>query len=334
MLVHRASKFLGIGLLWLSVGTALAASSPGATFAVSPVRPLMDDQLHITISGLLPHRLITLRSASKAQDQLWWRSQAEFDSGPEGTIDLSAEAPVSGMYQGVDAMGLFWSMKPDAEPRGADHAFFTIKDWFAPVLTEIDALDEGRMLGSVSIERRFAQPGIRPTEVAEGGIRGVLYQPSDGRRHPGVIVLGGSEGGLGGQDVPLLLADHGFTTMSLAYFAIKGLPPTLENIPLEYFGKALRWMRRRPEVDPDWVAVYGASRGAEASLLIAATFPDIKAVIARSPTYICWEGVTAKHRPGGPAWDLRQAFTLAQVAQFKKQVLYLQRWNTRVFTTT
>jgi pimeloyl-ACP methyl ester carboxylesterase len=170
------------------------------------------------------------------------------------------------------------------------------------MVTEIDAGDAGQMLGSVAIERHFAKPGIHLTEIAEDGIVGVLYHQDDWRRHPGVIVLGGSEGGIGGRDVPLLLANHGLTTASLAYFGMKGLPPTLENIPVEYFGKAVQWMRARPEVDPNFIAVFGASRGAEAALLMAATFPDIKAVVARSPSHVCWEGVTAKHRPGGPAW--------------------------------
>lgn len=301
-MIRYAITFLGIMLPFLSVATVTASPAPHITFAVTPAQPLMDDQINITISGLPPNRLITLRAKSRAQDQLWWRSEALFNSGPDGAIDLHVQTPISGTYQGVDGMGLFWSMKPDVEPKSADHAFFAVMDWFTPIVTEIDVEDPDRVLGSVTIERRFAKPGIHSTEIAGDGIAGVLYDPGDGQRHPGVIVLGGSEGGLGGRDVALLLADHGFTTISLAYFGMKGLPPTLQKIPIEYFGKVVQWMRARPEVDPNFFAVFGASRGAEAALLMAATFPDIKAVIARSPSHVCWEGVTAKHRPGGPAW--------------------------------
>ena len=50
-----------------------------------------------------------------------------------------------------------------------------------------------------------------------------------------------------------------------------------------------------------WSPFYGASRGAEAGLIAAATYP-VGAVIARSPSHVRWEGVTAGHFPGGPAW--------------------------------
>lgn len=209
----------------------------------------MDDRLSILVLGLPPNRLIIVKAKSKAQDQLWWRSEAVFNSGPEGTIDLSAQAPVSGTYQGVDGMGLFWSMKPDPNTKGGDHAFFAITDWFQPIVTEIEATDVGQALGSVAVERRFAKPGLRCALIAEDSIYGFLCDPGDGHRHPGVMFLGGSEGGFGLPDTAVLLASHGFTTMSLAYFGAKGLPPTLQNIPVEYFGKAVQWMRARPEID-------------------------------------------------------------------------------------
>jgi dienelactone hydrolase len=129
-----------------------------------------------------------------------------------------------------------------------------------------------------------------------------LCDPGDGRRHPGVLVLGGSEGGLGLPDAAVLLASHGFTTLSLAYFGVKGLPPTLQNIPLEYFAQAFAWLRARPATDPRFVGVLGASRGAEAALQFAAINPDVNAVVARSPSYVRWEGATARQLPGGPAW--------------------------------
>ena len=145
--------------------------------------------LGITISGLPANRLITIRAKSKAQDQLWWRSAAVFSSGPNGTIDLSSQAPISGAYRGADAMGLFWSMEPDAGPKSGDRAFFTVVDWPAPIITEIEAMDAHDVLGSVTVERRFAKPEVRRTAVAEGGIVGFLYDPGDGQRHKGVTSL-------------------------------------------------------------------------------------------------------------------------------------------------
>lgn len=283
---------------------SLAAANPvvRATFTVVPAQPLMDERLDIVVSGLPPGRLITVKAKSRAQDQLWWRSEAAFNSGPRGAIDLSTQAPVSGTYRGIDAMGLFWSMRPDADPKNGDHAFFAITDWFQPIATELEAADAGQVLGSAVIERRFAKPGTRCATIAEKEVKGLLCDPGDGRKHPGVIVLGGSEGGIGLPDTALLLASHGFSAFSLTYFGANGLPPTLQNIPVEYFARALEWMRARPETDPHFVAVFGASRGAEIALQFAATFSGVAAVVARSPSYVRWEGASAKQLPGGPAW--------------------------------
>jgi pimeloyl-ACP methyl ester carboxylesterase len=300
-----AVRYMSIMSVLLCVSIAAANQVPRVTFAVTPAQPLMDERIKISVSGLPPNRLITVKAQSKAQDQLWWWSQAVFNSGPKGTIDLSTEAPVSGIYRGVDGMGLFWSMKPDADRKSGDHAFFAITDWLQPVVTEINIIDGSQALGSTTIERRFASPGIHCTMIAEDGIDGFLCDPGDGLKHPAVMVLGGSEGGVGLPDVAVLLASHGFTAMSLAYFGLKGLPSTLQNIPVEYFGKALEWVRARPETEPAFVGVYGASRGAEAAVLLAATYPQAKAVIGRSPTNVRWEGVTAKGLPGGPAWTYR-----------------------------
>lgn len=297
-----AIRTLSCLLLASCAWIARANQGPHATFVVAPVRPLLDDRISISISGLPPNRLITIKAKSKAQDQLWWQSAAVFNSGGQGTIDLRTQAPVSGSYRGADAMGLFWSMKPDAATKSGDHAFFAVTDWFQPVITEIEADDEGQTLASVVIERHLAKPGVRCSAIAQDGIDGVLCDPGDDRRHPGVIVLGGSEGGVGMTDAAVLLASHGFTAMSLAYFGAPGLPPTLQNIPVENFGKALEWMRARPETDPQFVAVFGVSRGAEAALEFAATYSEVSAVVARSPSYVRWEGATARQLPGGPIW--------------------------------
>jgi dienelactone hydrolase len=302
---HTTIQFVCILPFLLGAAIAGASPVPRATFAVSPAQPLMDDRLAISVSGLPPNRLITVKAQSKAQDQHWWRSEAVFNSGAQGVVDLQTLAPVSGAYQGVDGMGLFWSMQPDPDTKRGDHAFFAVTDWFKPVVTEIEASIVGQSLGSVVIERRFAKPGLRCTAVAEAGIAGVLCDPGDGRRDPGVMVLGGSEGGLGLPDAAVLLASHGFTTLSLAYFGVKGLPPTLQNIPLEYFAQALAWLRARPETDPRFVGVLGASRGAEAALQLAAIDPDVNAVVARSPSHVRWEGATARQLPGGPVWTWR-----------------------------
>ena len=50
-------------------------------------------------------------------------------------------------------------MKPDANVKSGNHAFFAMTDWFQPIITELEAADAGQTLGSVVIERRCAKPG-------------------------------------------------------------------------------------------------------------------------------------------------------------------------------
>lgn len=274
-------------------------AAPGAAFTVLPAAPLMDDRLAITVTGLPPGRQIAVRAMAQARDGREWRSEALFDSGPEGAIDLGSQAPAGGTYSGADAMGLFWSMRPQAGP--GNGAFFNAGNWSAPVVVRLEAVDGGRVAAAASVERRFARPDVRRTVVAEGGIAGLLYEPGDGARHPGVIVLGGSEGGYGWPE-DALLASRGFTVLSLAYFRAPGLPPLLRNIPVEYFGRAIAWMSAHPAVVPESVGLLGFSRGAEAALQAAAAFPEVRAVAALAPAHARWPGLTSGRWPRGAAW--------------------------------
>lgn len=287
---------------WLALPIMRAADrAQKPTFLISPTRPLMDDRLAIRVCGLPPHKSVTIRALSQSQDQRYWRSTAVFISGPDGCIDLTSQAPVSGSYAGIDAMGLFWSMQIDPGSHKADHAFFSVGDCFAPIMTDIEAVWDDHVFGSVRVPRYFAALGIHTQAVRGEGIVGALYTPHDGGTHPGVIILGGSEGGFSESDAALL-ASRGFVALSLGYFGVMGLPGTLQRIPIEYFGKAMQCMRSLPDVDAEGIAVLGASRGAEAALIAASTYPGFKAVVAISPTHVLWEGANARQLPGGPAW--------------------------------
>jgi len=69
-----------------------------------------------------------------------------------------------------------------------------------------------------------------------------------------VLVLSGSNGGVPVRPAAWLAAP-GYAALALAYFRYEDLPPLLEAIPLEYFQRALAWMVKRPEIDPQRIAV-------------------------------------------------------------------------------
>lgn len=110
---------------------------------------------------------------------------------------------------------------------------------------------------------------MRTTAVRDDGLVGVLCVPDGGPAAPGVLLLGGSEGGLHERDARVLAAE-GFTVLALAYFGAPGLPPGLVDVPLEYFSRGLDLLAARA---PGRLGVLGGSRGGEAALLVRFTNP-------------------------------------------------------------
>lgn len=145
--------------------------------------------------------------------------------------------------------------------------------------------------------------------VEEEGLVGTLFCPTTPGPHPAVIALGGAGGGLreGGAEA---LASEGFAALALAYFGVEPLPRELVEIPLEYFEKAIEWLKAQPEVDANRIAVVGNSKGGELALLLGATYSeDIKAVIGYAPSAVVWQGIPFEREAyhGGPKspWSLR-----------------------------
>jgi pimeloyl-ACP methyl ester carboxylesterase len=111
-----------------------------------------------------------------------------------------------------------------------------------------------------------------------------------------VLVLAGSEGGLH-ESTAALLASHGQALLALTYFRAPGLPRQLTGIPLEYFARAIAWLRTQPEADSDRILVVGHSRGGELALLLGATYPAaVNGVIALVPSSKVEAGLTANGR--------------------------------------
>ncbi|MGO9606773.1 MAG: acyl-CoA thioester hydrolase/BAAT C-terminal domain-containing protein [Candidatus Binataceae bacterium] len=154
---------------------------------------------------------------------------------------------------------------------------------------------DGHPVADSQLVRRFMKAGDVREEVREDGLVASFFHPAGGP-HPGIILLGGSGGGLA-EDHPALLASHGYAVLSLGYFAMAGLPRDLMEIPLEYFERAIAWMRRQHAVRADKIAVIGASRGGELALLLGATFSEITAVVAYVPSGVVWPGIGGSAEP-------------------------------------
>jgi uncharacterized protein len=129
-----------------------------------------------------------------------------------------------------------------------------------------------------------------------------LYSTEGSTKKLGVLVLGGSEGGMATY-LAKPFADAGYPTVTLAYFKTKGTPESLDEIPLEYFDKPIDWMKANEQM-PDGIVMVGGSKGAELALLLASKHPEIKGVIALAPSSVVWQGIPKVFWPPRSSWTL------------------------------
>jgi dienelactone hydrolase len=235
-------------------------------------------------------------------------SRAEFLKRiKDGGVDPSKQESREGTYRGRDAMGLFWSMRPErnADDTRRGQATFR-KEGVEPDRVKFTVDAAGSSIASGELTRRWLMAGTEMREVREEGLVGRLFVPPGRGPHRAVMVLGGSGGGYD-VDKAAVLSRHGFATLALAYFGAPPLPQWLHRVPVEYFERALAWLGRQPEIDARRIGVLGVSRGSELALILSSMFPQIGAVVAYAPSAISW-GSGGKDKATGeiiPCWTWR-----------------------------
>lgn len=276
-----------------------------ASLAVTPAAALIDVPRAITLAGFQPHARVTLTLTSRQHDGQVWRSRNTYIADAQGAVDVSRQAPDAGSYAAADGQGPIWSQAAAAvedgdasqvpAPRGADGSIHTLAS----------AADAHGNHASARFEQRYAGDGVTRRELRQDGLAGVLYTPATPGPHPAIVVLNGSGGGIN-EARAALFASRGYAALALGYFGAPGLPDYLSGIPLEYFERALRWLRDAVQPAGGFVAVSGHSRGGELALLLGSLYPQaVSAVIAYVPSSVV-HGVLNAGKPGagrfGPAW--------------------------------
>ena len=140
----------------------------------------------------------------------------------------------------------------------------------------------------------IAEPGASGRRIDENGLFANYFPaPGPGRR-PAILLLGGSEGGLGTelQMMAVRLQGAGYNVLHLAYHNAPGQSWRITGVKLETFFRGIDWLKARPEVDPNALALVGYSKGAEAALLTSTHRPDLKAVVAGMPSSVAWDGMS------------------------------------------
>ena len=134
----------------------------------------------------------------------------------------------------------------------------------------------------------MGQTNVVYKQINEDGLIGYLAIPDTLHKFPAILTLKGSGGGLS-TFYPEFLSKHGFVVLSLAYSGVGHLPKSEKELPLEYFEKAVQWLKQHPNVDSTRLGIIGNSLGGEAALLFASKFPVFKALVGVVPSHVVWQ---------------------------------------------
>lgn len=288
-------------------------SNNSSRLLVSSPRGLIFEPIEIRSEGHLPGERVEITAHLTDDCQLEWISHGHFVADCKGAIDLATAPSESGSYIGLDPSGLFWSMSPDGSgdrskllsSNAPEHQIgrpqYPIDK---PVVISLSSRGQSsQATANAVIEVRHLAVGIGVEELASGRLRGKVYRWEDRTKQRGaILVLGGSGGGIEQRFAPAL-ASLGYDVVCLAYFAYSDLPPSLCEIPLEYFGECLAWMQGA--LSPKAVAVQGTSRGGELALLLASEFvEEIAGAVGVVPMFCVTPGWTSESVECS-AWSLK-----------------------------
>ena len=173
---------------------------------------------------------------------------------------------------------------------------------------------------------------MKSQKVDKYGFKANYFKKGNDRNKTTVIIIGGGPfGDFWGSE----FAGAGHIGLSLPYHRLDGLPEKIEEIPLEYFEKAINWLISQPEVNPDKILVMGGSVNAELALLLASVYPNkISGVIAYCPSSVVWSNTVYPWSSDEvkPKWTLKgQAIPYLAMEKIKgndtDKIETLSYWN-------
>ena len=177
-----------------------------------------------------------------------------------------------------------------------------------------------------------SDPGPRGRRITDNGLIANYYPASGAGKHAGILLLGGSEGGIGPgvARMAAALQEQDYAVLNLSFFRAPGQSGKLELVPLELFDRAIAWLKAQPEIDGERLAVVGGSKGAEAALIVATRHPELRAVVAGMPSSVAWQGIDWNFlnyilNPPNGSWSLggKPIPFVPYVKKFTKSLLQL-----------
>ena len=233
--MNKRLLFAAVFVLGLSLGIgwiAWAATAKELKVIATPSVALYGEPFSWKVTGLQPRERVTLKAASTDARRILWASEAVFLADASGAVDVGRQAPVTGGYGEADIFGLLWSMKAtNSDPKKpVAYRHDGVNGW----MVDLTATNSVGTTATTRFRCVFQRPGEALVRIPleQDGLRGFLYYPAEGGPFPGVIILGGSEGGLF-EGWAKAFAANGFAALTLAWFGYQSLPEELVEIPVE-----------------------------------------------------------------------------------------------------
>ena len=280
-------------LLALTV-MAVAEQAGAQTFQIAPQGEVLQGQpVSVQLEGLEPNAAVTITAERRfGRPAQVYASSASYVADSAGDVDLQTAVPVSGDYVGADGAGLFWAMTPTDKPLPEDWRTGEVR-LSALAGDRVVATGMTRLIGALATVEAEDIPGF-PSAT--------LYRLPGGQPQPVIVVLHGADGGVeASRRYGAKLASLGYAVVGLPYYspdwgsygppkAIPELPGSFIDIRIDQIGELRDWLRTRPDVDADRIALFGGSKGAEFALIAASRYPWITSVVAMAPSDLVWEG--------------------------------------------
>jgi dienelactone hydrolase len=237
----------------------------------------------LRILGLRPEQQVTVRLTA-ATGPTPITSDVEATADKSGRVLLSKETVENALFRAAPS---------ETANQHAMEAYDSEQQWAERTRRwGVNILSGGNGVASARLVQRLLAEDADIQVVRDNGISGALFRPKQPRKPGCLMVIGGSDGGLGWQGtMARALANKGYCAFALAYFGEEGLPKSLSQIPLEYFSGALEWLSNQPGVDRRHLGLIGYSKGGEATLLLAASDPTIHLAAGLVPSAYVFQAI-------------------------------------------
>ncbi|XP_051943380.1 acyl-coenzyme A thioesterase 1-like isoform X1 [Hippocampus zosterae] len=239
-------------------------------------RCLFDEPVHVKVAGLGSRQVVTLRAQATDERGVVFRSAAVYRADGDGELDLCRDAALCGSYEGVEPMGLLWSMRPIVP-----HKYFHWSKALSPHLVrfsvhdgmDVEEKEQGGALAEVINERVLLGEGTVREVVNFGKGNGVLFTPPGEGPFPGVLDLSS----FASEKRASLLANKGFVVLNVPVMYDK--PAKINYLELDYYQEALVFLQQQPKVGSDGLGVIGRSKAGDIALSLASFVPGVRAVV-------------------------------------------------------